>query len=155
MATDPVDPPLPLNLAEARKAFKDLRVVHTGSTLPDGTAHVVPLWFVWLEDGLVVSARAGSRVYRNLFRDPRVALELDRGRAWTEHMGLLIKGLAEPLSAEEPAMKRALSAWFEKYREELAGSGFAVYTEQVRRPAFFRVRPDRVSSWSHAVEEAR
>ena len=139
-----------MDLAEARKTFKDVRVAHVGSTLPDGSPHVVPLWFVWLEDGLVVSARAGSRAVRNLLSNPRVALQLDRGRAWTEQAGILIRGQAESLGADEPTGNRALSAWFEKYREELAGSGFAAYSEQVGQPALFRVRPVRFTTWIHA-----
>src|SRR5436190_905002 len=74
------DPDRHVNLPEARRTFKDVQVAHVGSTLPDGTPHVVPLWFVWLEDAVFVSCRAGSQVWRNLMNDPRVALQFDRGR---------------------------------------------------------------------------
>jgi len=139
-----------MNLAEARKTFKDVRIAHVGSSLPDGSPHVVPLWFVWLEDGPVISTRAGSRVARNLRSNPRVAVQLDRGRAWTEQAGILIRGLAEPLLPDEPSALRALSAWFEKYREELSGPGFDAYTAQIGQPVLFRVRPDRFATWIHA-----
>jgi hypothetical protein len=105
---------------------------------------------VWLEDGIVVSCRARSRVWANLRRDPRVALQFDRGRAWTEHVGVVILGLARFLDGTGASGRRALSAWFEKYRSELAGPGFAAYTEQVRDPALFRVEIDRLSAWMHA-----
>ena len=139
-----------MNMLDARRTFKDVRVVHLGSILPTGWPHVVPLWFVWLEDALYVTCRRGSRVWRNLLRDPRVALELERGQAWTEQAGALVHGLAEPLDHEEDSAKRALSAWFEKYRAELGGLGFAAYTDQVQQPVVFRVRPDRLATWIHA-----
>lgn len=139
-----------MNPAEARRTFRDSRVVHVGSLLPDGTPHVVPLWFVWLEDAVYVSCRRESTVWRNLRRDPRVALQFDRGTAWTEQAGVLVRGKAEQLPADEPAARRALSAWFEKYRPELSGYGFAAYTEQVKDPALIRVRPDRLAAWIHA-----
>jgi PPOX class probable F420-dependent enzyme len=139
-----------MNPAEARRTFRDSRVVHVGSLLPDGAPHVVPLWFVWLEDGVYVSCRRESAVWRNITRDPRVALQFDRGLAWTEQAGAVIRGKAEVLPPDEPSTKRALSAWFEKYRGELAGFGFAAYTKQVKEPVMIWVRPDRLATWIHA-----
>jgi hypothetical protein len=80
-----------------------------------------------------------------------VALQFDRGLAWTEQAGVLVRGKAELLSADEPAGRKALSAWFEKYRGELAGYGFAAYTEQITEPVMIRVRPDRLATWIHAL----
>jgi len=124
-------------------------MVRVGTLLPGGAPHVVPLWFVWLEEGVYVTCRRDSRVWGNLMRDPRVALEFDRGRAWVEHQGLLLSGSAELLGADHPSAKRAISAWFEKYRGDLGGDGFEVYATQVPEPAMFRLRPDRVAGWSN------
>jgi hypothetical protein len=73
-----------------------------------------------------------------------------RGEAWTEQAGFLLSGKAQPLGRDHPDAKKALSAWFEKYRSELSGLGFAAYTEQVREPAMLAIRPDRIASWIHA-----
>jgi nitroimidazol reductase NimA-like FMN-containing flavoprotein (pyridoxamine 5'-phosphate oxidase superfamily) len=140
-----------VNLPEARRTFKDVPAVRVGSLLSDGSPHVVPLWFVWLEDAVFVSSRERSQVWRNLLRDPRVVLQFDRGRAWTEHVGALIQGQAEALDKNDPSAQRALSAWFEKYRSDLAGPGFAAYTEQVADPVILRIRPDRLATWMHAA----
>jgi nitroimidazol reductase NimA-like FMN-containing flavoprotein (pyridoxamine 5'-phosphate oxidase superfamily) len=141
-----------MNPAEVRRTFRDVRLTHVGSLLPDGAPHVVPLWFVWLEDAVYVFGRRDSRVWRNLERDPRVALQFDRGLAWTEHAGVVVTGEAELLPPEDPGAKRALSAWFEKYRGELAGFGFAAYMEQIGEPVMIRVRPDRLATWIHAYQ---
>lgn len=150
----PPHPPMDrrsLNAADARRTFRDVRVVHVGSLLSSGAPHVVPLWFVWLAEGFYVTCRRGSQVWRNLRRDPRVSLEVHRGQAWTEQAGVLIRGSAEMLEHEHPEARKALSAWFEKYRSELSGIGFAAYTEQVREPVVFVVRPGRLASWIHAL----
>lgn len=139
-------------VADLRGAFRDLPVVHVASLLPSGAPHVVPLWFVWLEEGIYLTARRESRVARNLTRDPRVALSFDEGRAWVDQSGVVVTGVAEDLPPEHAGAKRATSAWFEKYRAELGGTGFAVYTEQVPDPVLFRVRPDHLATWSHAEE---
>jgi nitroimidazol reductase NimA-like FMN-containing flavoprotein (pyridoxamine 5'-phosphate oxidase superfamily) len=141
-----------MNIADARRTFRDVRVAHVGSVLADGAPHVVPLWFVWLPDGVYVTSRKGSQLWRNITRDPRVSLVVRRGEAWTEQAGILVRGRAELLGREHPEAKQALSAWFEKYRSELAGFGFAAYTEQVHDPAVFVVRPEHLSSWIHARE---
>jgi hypothetical protein len=139
----------PVNLVEARKTFGDLRVVHVGSVLADGSPHVVPLWFVWLEDAVFVTSRRGTRLWANVKRDPRVVLEFDRGRAWNELGGVLVHGRAEALRPEDPASRRALSAWFDKYRGDLGGGGFALYAEDVPHPVLLKVRPDRLVAWLH------
>jgi nitroimidazol reductase NimA-like FMN-containing flavoprotein (pyridoxamine 5'-phosphate oxidase superfamily) len=144
-----------MDLAEARKTFRDVRVAHVGTTLPTGHPHVVPLWFVWLDDAIYASSREDSQVRRNVARDPRVAIQIDIGRAWTEQAGILVHGAAELMRPEHPSAKRALSAWFDKYREELAGGGFAAYTERVQHPMLLRVPADGFSTWIHAVGAGR
>ena len=139
-----------VDLPEARRLCADLLVTHLGSLLPDGRPHVVPLWFVWLDEDVFVTCRQGSRAWANVRRDPRVALQFDRGRSWTEVAGVLGLGRADPLQPEDPPSRRALSAWFEKYRRELSGGDFAAYTEQVPRPALLRVRVEHVATWLHA-----
>jgi hypothetical protein len=79
-----------------------------------------------------------------------VCLTVDLGRAWTEIAGVSIRGLAERLPAEDAAMRRPISAWYEKYRPLLAGQGFERFAEQVRGLAFLRVAPTRLASWDHA-----
>jgi PPOX class probable F420-dependent enzyme len=138
-----------LNLADARLAFRELRTAHVGTVLPDGTPHVVPLWFVWLEDAVFVTCRRASRVWRNVERDPHVALQFDRGRRWAELAGVLVRGRAECLLPDDPASRRPLSAWFDKYRSELGGASFASYAEQVPNPGILKVRPERLAGWIH------
>ncbi|HXF57204.1 MAG TPA: pyridoxamine 5'-phosphate oxidase family protein [Actinomycetota bacterium] len=136
-----------MNPTEARRTFGDVRVAHVATVDLSGAPHVVPLWFVWLEDGLFVTCRSGSRTVRNLRRDPRVAVELDRGRTWADAACLVVHGRAELLPPTHPDGRRALSAWFEKYREELSGQSFALYAQEVEDPVLLRVRTDRLTAW--------
>ncbi len=140
------------DLAAVRRRFRDVPVAHVASVGADGAPHVVPLWFVWLEDAVYVTCREGSRVAANLGRRPEVAVSLDHGVHWSDQAGVMIRGLAEVLGADHPGARRALSAWFEKYREHLSGDGFARYTVLVERPLVVRVDPHRLSGWDHAAE---
>jgi nitroimidazol reductase NimA-like FMN-containing flavoprotein (pyridoxamine 5'-phosphate oxidase superfamily) len=134
----------------ARRMFAGLPVVHVATLDRDGSPHVVPLWFVWPEDALYVSTRREGRTWANVLADPRVALTIDLGRSWVEIAGIEVRGNAEPLRAEDAAMRRPISTWHEKYRPLLAGDGFARFSEEVRGLGFLRVVPERISAWDHA-----
>jgi PPOX class probable F420-dependent enzyme len=141
----------PLRLLDARRVYLDLPVVHLATTRADGSPHVVPLWFVWREEAVYVSCRQESATWRNVERDGRVALSFHRGRTWQDYAGIVLIGRAEPLVPEHPALRGVMSAWFEKYRPLLTGGGFRDYAEQVERPGMFRVRPERIAAWDHAL----
>ncbi len=145
----------PLRLLDARRVFRDLPVVHVATTRADGSPHVVPLWFIWREEGVYVSCRRDSSTWRNVERDARVSLSFHRGRVWQELAGVVVVGRAEPQVPEHPALRGVMSAWFEKYRLLLAGGGFRDYAEQVESPGMLRVRPQRMAGWDHAIHEVR
>ena len=127
--------------------FRDVPLAHVGTQGPDGGPHVVPLWFVWLEDALFLSSRAGSRVAANLARGGPVAVSISRGVHWTDHQGVLVRGPVETLPRSHPSAKRALSAWFEKYADALSGPGFGLYTRDVEHPVVARLEPRRLATW--------
>jgi nitroimidazol reductase NimA-like FMN-containing flavoprotein (pyridoxamine 5'-phosphate oxidase superfamily) len=139
-----------VDLTVARRMFAGLPVVWLGTADPDGSPHVVPLWFVWPDDAMYVSTRREGRTWRNARSDPRVSVSIDLGRSWTEIAGIVVEGVAEPLAAEHPTMRGPISAWHEKYRPLLAGEGFERFAGEVRRLGFLRVEPRRVLSWDHA-----
>ena len=139
-----------VDLGAARRMFAGLPTVALATLEPDGSPHVVPLWFVWPEDALYVSTTRDSRTWRNVSRDPRVALTIDLGRAWVEIAGIEVRGRAELLPAEHAEMRQPISAWHEKYRPLLAGDGFARFAEVTAALTFLRIVPERVAGWDHA-----
>lgn len=139
-----------VDIASARRMFAGLPVANVATLDPDGSPHVVPLWFVWPEDAVYVSTRREGRTWANVAADPRVALSIDLGRSWVEIAGIEIRGVAEPLPAEHETMRRPISAWHEKYRSLLSGDGFARFAEEIRGLGFLRVVAERVAAWDHA-----
>ncbi len=139
-----------VDLVAARRMFGSLPSVAVATLNPDGSPHVVPLWFVWLEDALYVSTRREGRTWSNAVGDPRVAVTIDVGRAWVELAGLVIVGRAEPLAAEHETLRAPISAWHEKYRPLLTGTGFERFSDEIRGLGFLRVVSDRVAAWDHA-----
>ena len=48
-----------------------------GSSSPDGRPHLMPVWGIWMKDGLWFSSAAGSRKARNLLADGRCTAATD------------------------------------------------------------------------------
>lgn len=130
--------------------FGGLPAMAVATIGPDGAPHVVPLWFVWDADAVWCSVRVGSRTWDNVARDPRVALTIDVGRAWTELAGLSIHGEATAHRVEDPSMRSVASRWHEKYRGLFQGEGFERFAEEVEVLGFLRVVPGDVVAWDHA-----
>lgn len=139
-----------MDAAAARRMFGSLPVVNVATVGPDGTPHVVPLWFVWPEDAVYVSVRCASRTWANASAGSRVSLAIDLGRSWVELAGAVVEGTAEPFPAEHPSVRSPMSAWHEKYRPLLSGDGFRRFTEDVAEFGFLKVVPERVLTWDHA-----
>ena len=59
---------------------------------PDGRPHVMPVWAVWLDDGLWFSSANGSRKARNLRHDSRATLTTD-----DPHQPVIVEGAARPV----------------------------------------------------------
>jgi PPOX class probable F420-dependent enzyme len=140
-----------LRLLDARRFLADLAVAHVATARPDGSPHVVPLWFVWRDEAIYLSCRRDSATWRNVERDPRLSLSLTTGRRWQEYAGANVRGRADPLSTEHPALRGVMSEWFEKYRRLLAGGGFRDYADQVENPGMLRLRVEEIALWNHTV----
>lgn len=134
----------------ARRTFADVPTARVATVGVAGAPHVAPVWFVWREDAIYLSTRSGGTTWRNAEADPRAAIVIDRGRDWFELAGVRVEGPVDLLPAEHPDMRGPMSAWHEKYRTFLAGSGFERFAEDVPALGFLRVEPLVVRSWDHA-----
>ena len=137
-------------LDPVRRAFRDEPHCRIATIGPDGAPHVCARWFVWVESGLFVSTPRGDSTWRNLERDPRLSLSIDRGRGWMELAGVRIDGTGELFPAEQPDLRGQMSAWHEKYRSFVAGDGFEQLTRDVPSLGFVGVVPSNLHVWDHA-----
>jgi PPOX class probable F420-dependent enzyme len=119
---------------------------------PDGVPHPMPMWFGVAEDGAVVMTTfTKSQKIRNLQRDPRVSLLVERGEVYAELQGVVLYGRAELLQGVEQVLDVLM-------RVTERSGGIPVGTEQearagmmatARKRTGIRVRPERIVSWDH------
>ena len=109
-----------LDAEEQRDLMRTVRTLQVASINPDGSPHLVPMWFSLDDEGLIVFSTYGaSQKARNLERDPRITVLLETGDTYNELRGLSIDGTAE--FVRDPASKRVK----------------------------IRVHPRRIRSWDH------
>lgn len=68
------------------------------TTRPDGRPHVMPVWAVWLGDGVGFSTSNVSRKAKNVARNPRVTIVPERGAE-----SVIVEGVVEPLPVDRMA----------------------------------------------------
>jgi hypothetical protein len=87
---------LPWSWAEER--LRGRHIWWLASTRPDATPHLMPVWAVWLGDGVVFSTSGESRKAKNLAANPHVSIVPERGT-----QSVIVEGVVEPLAAERTA----------------------------------------------------
>jgi len=114
-----------------------------GTTRPDGRSHLVPVWFHWDGESLLILTQPHTQKIRNLNDNPNVSIALD-----DTHSGqdvVIFEGEAN-LTVEMPEASR-LDAYFKKYETLLAemewspAAYLADYTQAII------VRPTRFVVW--------
>jgi PPOX class probable F420-dependent enzyme len=114
-----------------------------GSVRPDGRPHLVPVWFSWDGETVLILSQPDTQKIRNLRRDPRVTIALDDTRAGRDVV------LLEGDAMLEPAGERAteVSAYLDKYAGLLDEMEWQPqdYVEEYAQA--IAVRPTRWIAW--------
>ena len=84
---------LPWSWAEERLRGK--HIWWLASLRPNGTPHLMPVWAVWLGDGVAFSTDPSSRKARNIAANPSVSIVPERGT-----QSVIVEGVVEKLPAE-------------------------------------------------------
>jgi PPOX class probable F420-dependent enzyme len=116
---------------------------------PDGTPHLVTMFYGTVDDKIAFWTYRSSQKIRNIERDPRVTCLVETGVEYFELRGALIYGTATMLT--EPADVRQVGA--QVLRRMMEGVDDDAVAALVEASATKRyavvVEPVRVASWDH------
>ena len=110
-----------MTAAEVDQFLAAERTCRVATTGRNGQPHVVPLWFVWDGSALWLSSVVRSQRWADLIRDPRVAVVVDAGVAYTELRGVELSGSVEPVgdvprtATADPALAEPERLFADKY----------------------------------------
>jgi PPOX class probable F420-dependent enzyme len=129
--------------ARIRRFLEREPVVWLSTVRPDGGPHLVPIWFWWDGEALLVFTKPNAQKVRNLRERPSVMLAL--GDAENDFDVGMLEGRAELLDAW--ASEVGLTGHLAKYGDRMAAIGLtgdefaATYSQAIR------IRPVRLLPW--------
>lgn len=137
-------------LTEGRKV---LQVATIGR---DGAPHLAPMWYVMVDDKIVVRSFTKSQKIVNLNRDPRLSVLVETGDAYAELKGAMIKGSATLVT--DPDFVLSIYGQLAA-RYPMVGPGPIELDQATLEQAFGRfaakntaviVEPESIASWDHS-----
>src|SRR5437764_5979341 len=92
--------PLALSAAEIDELLAARLIANLASINPNGTVHLVAMWFRREGDSLLFPTSHHTRKARNLRRHPQATAMIDRSRAGLNLRGVQVKGPVELVVGE-------------------------------------------------------
>ncbi len=129
--------------------LKEERVVWLSTVRPDGTPHIVPTWFWWDGEALVVYSKPGAVKVRNVLANPHLMVAVG------DPEDDFAVGLIEASASIERGGARVPEAFFAKYADEL-GRGpvdHDAYRREFTRA--IRITPTRFLAWGGHASTTR
>ena len=118
-------------------------VVWLSTVRSDGTPHLVPIWFSWDGESVLIASKPHAHKVANLRSNPRVMLAL--GEPKDDFDVGLLEGVAEVL--DEPASTVLPPAHLDKYRNQMTEVGLSREEFLETYSLVIRVRPTRFLPW--------
>jgi PPOX class probable F420-dependent enzyme len=135
------DPTPAHTIARVRPMLDGERVVWLSTVRPDGTPHLVPTWFWWDGEALLVFSKPGAAKVRNLRANPKVMIAL--GDPEDDFSVGLIEAVAECVDDAAPVP----DAFFAKYAAELGPGRLDPVTFRALYTQAIRIVPTRYLAW--------
>src|SRR5215212_12070578 len=136
---------LDATLAAARidRMLRQEPVVWVSTVAADGTPHLVPIWFSWDGESVLIASKPHAKKIANLRTNPRVMLAL--GEPDDDFDVGLVEGIAEVVDA--PAAEVLPADHLAKYRDDMAAIGLSRGEYLETYSLVVRVRPTRFLPW--------
>lgn len=126
-----------------RTELENQSVIWLGSTRPDGTPHVVPTWFLWDGQSILLFSKPDAQKVRNMRANPRVMVAVgDPGPDFDVELAEAIAEVVDP-----PTRPSVPDAFVAKYAGMAARAGLTMarFADVYQQPV--RIRPTRWLGW--------
>jgi hypothetical protein len=133
-----------MNDTELATFLGEQRICRVATTGPTGP-HATPLFFLWHDQAIWLTSLVGSQRWRDLTRDPRIAVIVDAGEDYRELRGVELRGTVEVVGEAPrvgdpcPELDAAEQAFADKYT-----NGHIV---RDKKHGWLRLTPTRTTSW--------
>jgi len=128
--------------AHVARRLREDQIAWLGTVRPDGRPHLVPVWFLWDGDTVLVYSQPDNQKVRNLRANPQVTLAIDDTKGGGDVV--LVEG--EATLADAPATE-APPAYVEKYRVGIGQIGHTPESMVATYSQAIRIMPRRFIRW--------
>jgi PPOX class probable F420-dependent enzyme len=133
-----------LDLTNPKDAHTDERlrkdpIIWLSSVRPDGRPHLVPVWFLWYGETILIFSQPNAQKIRNLRQNTNVILALDDTKDGDDVV--MLEGKAELLN--DPAVNPTLPAYVAKYDSQLKSMGYTAEAMAAEYTQAIRITPTR------------
>lgn len=130
--------------ARALERLEREQILWLTTVNPAGQPQASPVWFLWVDDEILLYSRATTPRPANVRANPRVAATLDGDGEGGDVVS--IEGEAR-ITRERATLADVPPAYVEKYTARLAAYGWTMESMLADYPVEIRVRPTRVRAW--------
>ena len=103
-----------------------------------------PVWFIWEEDSFLIFSQAKAYKVKHITKNPKVALHFNTDETGDKHV-IVFTGEASIDTDCPPAHQ--VPAYFEKYKDGIAGLNMTPEEFSREYSAAIRIRPTEVRGW--------
>jgi PPOX class probable F420-dependent enzyme len=138
----------------ARELLEARLIANFATLNRDGSVHLVPLWYLWDGEAVLLPTSGATRKVRNLERDARATVMIDDSRGGFDLRGITLTGRAAILrGGEAVALNRRIHLRYLTERgRDLEPVDRYLATDDVT----IRFAPERASSWDlRGTEQGR
>ena len=130
---------------EAVSLFEDALFARLGTYNEDGTIHIAPMFFKYVDGQILMATQGPSRKVRNIKRNKRVSVLVDISEV--PFRGALVYGTAQ-LDYEDVIAKRI--DIFERTRSREEGEEYARRLSEKWQCVIIRITPDHIASFDYS-----
>ena len=134
--------------AEVVEFLRVPRLAQLATLNRDGSPHLTPVWFEYVDGEFLTTIEAGTVKRFNLERDPRVAMCVAGEQ--TPYKAVTVYGIA---TLSEAGEKEALLRQAQRYLGQERGQRFFDFVKN-GAGRLVRIRPERIVSWDRAKRDA-
>ena len=137
-----------MNDDEIAEFIEHSRTATMATVGPDGTPHLVAMWFAVIDGQIWFETKARAQKTVNLRRDNRLTCMIEDGLTYDTLRGVSIEGTGEVVDDPDTIWKVGVNV-FERYNGPYTAEMKPFVEIMLNKRVVVRVDPDRVRSWDH------
>jgi PPOX class probable F420-dependent enzyme len=134
---------------EVQEFLQGRRVVNVATHSPDGTIHLVAMWYGFLNGNLAFETFTKSQKVKNLQRDGRITCLVEDGHGYDELRGVEIVGTVRLTEEYEAVLDLATQIARRYYGVEDPADIANIAEAMAKKRTAVEVVPAKIVSWDH------